>query len=659
MKELKRIIEDYIKTDETDYAILIKGTWGCGKTHFYKNQLSQLIEQNSLKPVYVSLYGVSKLEDLSRSLLIAMLPLLQKKPMEKLVSGAGVVGSLLSAFSFGGFSLDWSKVAKDFDVSNWVGKNKVLCFDDLERAKLDIGQILGFVNNLVEHGKIKTILIANEDEIVNNQLKENYAEKVQAAVQIHAKKGLDNKIQVDDLYKTIDELFKPTISYPTIKEKLVGRTVEFKPDIDAILDSIINIYGADGDLKSFLDSNRQSILKTFQRSGKLNIRALKSALDMYRVVHVALRKSGAEILHKHELSLLSFVLAVSLEIKTNEARIAEFKQMNSSYEYHFVSLLEKDGKPEPYIKTFCDKYFPESPGEADFNKTVIQYVTDGFFDQAAFLVEVRQAEQGNTGSKEDKIRALFNFSVLDDSTFKQNANDVMSFITKGEISLYSYPHLFEYFQYFSESGLIKESTAKVKQLFVLGIRAAAKKTTYETLQDSRSYEMPAQGERSKEYLEIKKSVDDFTESLHEAHWVEACSRLFELLPDQFEEFRTSYYDQAREFTTVPIFRYYTARRLSSRIKRLRTQDVFQLSQLLDRRYSDLIFAPSLREDYAGINSLLDTVESILTKTKKKTLRIHWFKQLASVLQRARLKLQPPEVVQDEISNTSSVKGVGN
>jgi hypothetical protein len=171
--------------------------------------------------------------------------------------------------------------------------------------------------------------------------------------------------------------------------------------------------------------------------------------------------------------------------------------------------------------------------------------------------------------------------------------------------------------------------------------------------------MPAQGERSKEYLEIKKSVDDFTESLHEAHWVEACSRLFELLPDQFEEFRTSYYDQAREFTTVPIFRYYTARRLSSRIKRLRTQDVFQLSQLLDRRYSDLIFAPSLREDYAGINSLLDTVESILTKTKKKTLRIHWFKQLASVLQRARLKLQPPEVVQDEISNTSSVKGVGN
>ena len=38
-------------------------------------------------------------------------------------------------------------------------------FDDLERASLDINEILGYINNFVEHDNIKVIIIANENEI--------------------------------------------------------------------------------------------------------------------------------------------------------------------------------------------------------------------------------------------------------------------------------------------------------------------------------------------------------------------------------------------------------------------------------------------------------------------------------------------------------------
>lgn len=43
--------------------------------------------------------------------------------------------------------------------------DKVLCFDDLERANVDVIDILGYINNFVEHDHIKTIIICNEKEL--------------------------------------------------------------------------------------------------------------------------------------------------------------------------------------------------------------------------------------------------------------------------------------------------------------------------------------------------------------------------------------------------------------------------------------------------------------------------------------------------------------
>lgn len=635
MEELKRIIEDYVKKEQTDYAILIKGSWGSGKTHFFKNQLSRVIESCSFKPLYISLYGISKLEDLSKTIILAMFPSLQKKPVEKLVSGVGIVSSALSTISIAGFSLDLGKLLKDFDVSKWiaVGKDKVLCFDDLERAKLDIGQILGFINNFVEHDNIKTILIANEEEIINNQLKENYPEKVQAAALVLGKNGHNKKIEDDELSKTIDNLFRPKISYPTIKEKLIGRTIEYRPEIESIIDSISKIYQSDTILKSFLDSNKQTIIKVFEKNGKKNIRALKGALDTYRVVHNALRKTTEDTLHKHELGLLVFVLAMTLEIKTNEEIITEIKGIESSYSYYFVMHMRKDKKPPPYIIQFHDKYFSEGPQEIDFSRAVIRYITDGFFDEDAFLKEFRDEKDEITDEKTKKVQYVFNYSELDNASFKQTTKDVLRYIRQGEIKLNKYSQLFEYFQHFSNSGLIRENTKKLRKVFLRGIEAASKEITYEDIQKSESFEPPDKDKRSQEYLDIKKSVDDHTSKVREDHRAKICFQLLDLLPDQFEEFQSKYYDQTLEFMTLPIFKYYPARKLPRRILGLHTKGLFHFARMMDKRYGDLIFAPGLRDDYTNINLLLMRIERHLAMTKRKTLRLHWMEQLASVLRK--------------------------
>jgi predicted AAA+ superfamily ATPase len=37
----KEVIFDYLSKEDTDYAILINGPWGSGKTYYWKNNLSK------------------------------------------------------------------------------------------------------------------------------------------------------------------------------------------------------------------------------------------------------------------------------------------------------------------------------------------------------------------------------------------------------------------------------------------------------------------------------------------------------------------------------------------------------------------------------------------------------------------------------------------
>ena len=44
MEDLVESILDYIRTDYTDYAIMINGEWGSGKTYFWNNKIRKKID---------------------------------------------------------------------------------------------------------------------------------------------------------------------------------------------------------------------------------------------------------------------------------------------------------------------------------------------------------------------------------------------------------------------------------------------------------------------------------------------------------------------------------------------------------------------------------------------------------------------------------------
>ncbi|MFR2037329.1 MAG: P-loop NTPase fold protein [Anaerobutyricum sp.] len=70
----QQIVEEvnrYLVDKSYQYAILIEGEWGCGKTYFVKNRLTQEInnlEKNrgKRKIKYISLYGCKSIDEIKK-----------------------------------------------------------------------------------------------------------------------------------------------------------------------------------------------------------------------------------------------------------------------------------------------------------------------------------------------------------------------------------------------------------------------------------------------------------------------------------------------------------------------------------------------------------------------------------------------------------------
>jgi hypothetical protein len=64
----------------------------------------------------------------------------------------------------------------DWNIKESLNKfrAKVYVFDDLERCEAPINKVLGYINQFVEHGSAKVIILANEQEI---GVAENYARR--------------------------------------------------------------------------------------------------------------------------------------------------------------------------------------------------------------------------------------------------------------------------------------------------------------------------------------------------------------------------------------------------------------------------------------------------------------------------------------------------
>ena len=106
--------------------------------------------------IYMSLYGISNLEEISKKIFIETTQLMDKN-LRKFMDANGqttipeYAKTGIDMANFFGVTQNGDKV----DYGEFFSTDdKVLCFDDLERANVDVIDILGYINNFVEHDHI-------------------------------------------------------------------------------------------------------------------------------------------------------------------------------------------------------------------------------------------------------------------------------------------------------------------------------------------------------------------------------------------------------------------------------------------------------------------------------------------------------------------------
>jgi KAP family P-loop domain len=156
-------------TQAPEFAILLKGQWGSGKTWFIDKYREKLTKDQH-KCLYVSLYGVTTFAEIEDQFFQQLHPVLASKGMAitgKIFKGL-LKGTLkIDLNSDGKEDGDWNIQTPEVDLTKYFkdADRSILIFDDLERCKIDLGNILGYINSFVEHQGLKVIIIANEDEL--------------------------------------------------------------------------------------------------------------------------------------------------------------------------------------------------------------------------------------------------------------------------------------------------------------------------------------------------------------------------------------------------------------------------------------------------------------------------------------------------------------
>src|SRR3954447_22222042 len=81
-KDLEAVLQ-YLKQRDTDYAYMLDGPWGSGKTYFWKHMVVPALspldaEDSGWRFVYLSLHAIKSTEEIRRSVVAQLHPVLGK-----------------------------------------------------------------------------------------------------------------------------------------------------------------------------------------------------------------------------------------------------------------------------------------------------------------------------------------------------------------------------------------------------------------------------------------------------------------------------------------------------------------------------------------------------------------------------------------------------
>jgi hypothetical protein len=550
---LQKQVAGYLVLPDTDFAIMIDGKWGSGKTYTWRKWIVPYAKQQGYVPIYVSLYGTATASDIDTQVFVALFPRLQGPGWQ----ATGKIAEIaLKQFKLEG-SREIQSLLGSF-ASNQT--NALFCFDDLERSKLSIKEIFGYINRFVEHEKKKVIILCYEDEI-----------------------------------KTRDK------DYVTTKEKLIGGTYHHWVNVDVVIEDVIENLVVPAGCLVTLKNHKGLIAETFRHSESGNIRSLKRALGAFSLIEAEVAQVNdrpAEL----DGMVLKLALALSFEIKRDEKAKTDLRVLFTENRYTYGGSLTDSAKKNKYIEEFGAKYYGGSALDAPYFPSIFEYACSGVMASEQFLAEMRRMQEEARKPTSPQEKLLHGFWKLSDSELEPAASGYLLKLSKDEItSPFLLLKVLVVLCQLSRGGLIQQKLSDVTTLVMSSIERLHKagNLKYEELdrpEFTSDYSDP--GDTEFKYVkDFLKAVGlEKQENFRKQRVSDLLSRLA-IEPDDFIELLTKETGDDG-FRLVPILKYAQPEKFIEQILLLPPEKIIDLRNAFERRYKSLSNAYQfLSDDY--------------------------------------------------------------
>lgn len=446
-EDIESIFREYLNNPQTRYSLLLNGSWGSGKTYFWEQKLKKIAENKKLQIIYISLNGISKIETLDQRLFIKLLPFINNQENKAVKGVTTVIANLVNNVSKKYLQLSVNDLLKDVSVDAFNFSNYIICFDDLERCQISIYEVLAFINNLIEHKSLKTIILS---DLVN----------------------------IDESQKNFDK----------IKEKVIGRELVFEPNIGEVIPFLFTNYKKDeSEFYDFLIKNQNYITKIFVESKQKNLRSIMFYLDSLNNLFSSVTNFENNIIEE----IILFSALICIEFKNGNLKsedYADFKNLDKIDTVHYLGVIQTlegldddiPGRELTYSENFYDDYLKDKFNNYFFYSTIYSYILSGYLDVIKLELEIKSR---NPIISEERIsfQSLFDykFREFDDNVFSILVDKVLNFTKLGSYTIYEYLTISDFLNYFSKSKLIDLSIEQVNEIIFEGLKIAKNRKEFD------------------------------------------------------------------------------------------------------------------------------------------------------------------------------------
>lgn len=564
-EHLETIFTNYLIEPKTQYAILINGTWGSGKTYYWKNELTKIAESKNLKTIYITLNGISSTQVLEQILFYKLIPYIGDSENKYLKNITKLVGNSVNAVSRFFTKSDFNDLFKGVGLDSFNYDKYVICFDDLERCQIPIKETLGFINNYTEHKFLKTIIFADESNIDNSQ-----------------------------------------VGYDNIKEKVIGRILNFELDIKESVSLLIEKYKEEKvEFYNFLTQNKEYISEIFIDCNQNNLRITSFYFRVLETLYPNIK--DIDNTFKREIILFSALISIEFKLgklKSNEHNDPKGIQHIDKHFPHLFDLNNKIGQPiiqekkeEPektFERIFYDTYLIDRINEYFFYSSIFTFILSGYLDEAKLKEEISNRYPEIISDEVKSFRKLLNYTFreLPNDVFNKLVEKVIKYSKEGKYSIYDYVQITNFFYFFSENNLLNITIKEIDEFVEEGLNIAKirKEINNRTIENLRHF-----GDSDARITKIKDKVNDIHNEIKNEFEIKEANELIEILNTNDETALVDFF--AQHHISDKVFRNIDTLELSKAILNATNKQLFNFTETLSQRYKSVNIGEFLFDDY--------------------------------------------------------------